>query len=333
MTPVPLVPVELAAMADADGLVRVADLRRYGVTAREIARWSASGVLKPLVRGWYSLAQDDDRSAWERRRHDHAQRTRALVLQLDGAAVASHHSALVMHGLPTYAADLRQVHLMRTQDDHSRRRPGLTLHRCVDGAGHDATSVEPAVAVVQAGLLGSAVSSLVAADAAVHRGLVTTDALDEALDLLRGPGSAGVRRILGHVDGKAESPGETRTRLALTLMGLTLESQYAVTDGDFLAVSDLRVAGTRLLVEFDGFVKYSRADPYRLERCPSDVLVTEKVREDRLRELGWVVLRIIWSELDDVAVLRRRVERALALADATAQTLVTLGTPSPVSGL
>lgn len=208
MTPVPPVPVELAAVADADGLVRVADLRRYGVTAREIARWSAAGVLRPLVRGWYSVVRDGeaDRSVWEQRRHDHAQRTRALVHQMGEAAVASHHSALVLHGLPTYATDLRQVHLMRTHDDHSRRRPGLTLHGCVDGARHDETSIDPALAVVQAGLLGSAVSSLVAADAALHRGIVTTDALDEALDLLRGPGSAGVRRTLKHVDGKAESP-------------------------------------------------------------------------------------------------------------------------------
>lgn len=84
-------------------------------------------------------------------------------------------------------------------------------------------------------------------------------------------------------------------------------------------------------MEFDGFVKYSRADPYRLDRCPTEVLVAEKIREDRLRELGWIVLRVTWSELDDPAALRRRVERALALADATSQTFVTLGTPCTVS--
>ncbi len=115
----------------------------------------------------------------------------------------------MLHGLPTFAADLRQVHLTRTRDDHSRRRPGLTVHRRLVGAGHERGVMAPAVAIVQAGLLGSGVSALVAADAAVHRGLVTVEAVTEALTLVRGPGSAGVRRALRHVDGRAESPGET----------------------------------------------------------------------------------------------------------------------------
>lgn len=329
-----LVPIELVAMADADGIARVADLRQQGVTAREIARWSAAGVLTPLTRGWYAVAddQEDGHSAWERRRHHHALRTRALVRELDGAAVASHHSALVLHGLPTFAADLHQVHLTRTEDDHSRRRPGLTVHQRLVGAERDDVRMAPAVAVVQAGLSGTGVTALVAADAALHRGLVTVASLDEATALLRGPGSAGVRRALRHVDGRAESPGETRSRLVLTLMGLTVEPQFEVVDGDFRAVADLRVAGTRLLVEFDGFVKYSRADPYRLDRCPTEVLAIEKLREDHLRELGYVVLRIVWSDLDDVPALRRRVERALALAEAVAHTVVTPRTSCTVSG-
>ena len=40
----------------------------------------------------------------------------------------------------------------------------------------------------------------------------------------------------------------------------------------------------------------------------------EKVREDRLRELGYHVVRLTWADLDDLQVVRRKVLRGVALA-------------------
>ncbi|KYH46098.1 hypothetical protein AZH51_10665 [Branchiibius sp. NY16-3462-2] len=51
--------------------------------------------------------------------------------------------------------------------------------------------------------------------------------------------------------------------------------------------TDFRVVGTRVLVEFDGATKYD--EPGALWR--------EKLREDRIRSLGWIVVRLTWSDL------------------------------------
>jgi very-short-patch-repair endonuclease len=68
--------------------------------------------------------------------------------------------------------------------------------------------------------------------------------------------------------------------------------------------ADLVVDGTRVLVEFDGLVKYGS----------SDDLIAEKRREDRLRALGFIVVRVTWADLRRpdhiVAEVRRAVARS-----------------------
>jgi hypothetical protein len=52
------------------------------------------------------------------------------------------------------------------------------------------------------------------------------------------------------------------------------------------------------VVEFDGLVRY-RGDG------GSDVVVAEKLREDRIRSIGYEVLRVTWRELDRRTILRQ----------------------------
>jgi hypothetical protein len=61
-----------------------------------------------------------------------------------------------------------------------------------------------------------------------------------------------------------------------------------------------------LLVEFDGRQKYAQAQD----------LWDEKRREDRIRSMGWEVVRLTRADLRDPATVRRRIERALARAAA-----------------
>jgi very-short-patch-repair endonuclease len=51
----------------------------------------------------------------------------------------------------------------------------------------------------------------------------------------------------------------------------------------------MQIKGTNVLVEFDGALKYAD-DPRALFR--------EKRREDRLRRLGYVVIRVTWADLE-----------------------------------
>jgi hypothetical protein len=64
------------------------------------------------------------------------------------------------------------------------------------------------------------------------------------------------------------------------------------------------------LGEFDGRIKYGRL--LKPGESISDAVYAEKIREDRLRDLGWQVVRWTWSDLDLVVALVQRLERAFA---------------------
>ena len=315
-------------VADRHGLIRTADAREAGLTDRQRARLVRNGDIVRLGRGWYSLplvaASVQEESAWERRRRLHTAQATAALVAYEGRAVASHHSALVLHGVPAFAADLRQVHLTRTADSWSRRRAGLTLHEMVPGAVATDGVMDLAVAVVQAGCVNGSMAALVAADAALHRGRLGPDDLQRACALVAGPRSSVVRATLQHADGSAESPGETRLRHALRVMGFSVTPQMPIVDGSFVAVVDFLVEDC-VAVEFDGFVKYGRRRAFATEVTPAEIVFAEKVREDHVRELGHEMVRVIWADFDDLPLLRRRVERALVRAANRGLTSVRVG--------
>ena len=63
----------------------------------------------------------------------------------------------------------------------------------------------------------------------------------------------------------------------------------------------------RVVVEFDGSVKYEGAEGRA-------ALVNEKRREDRLRALGYAVVRVVWADLDHPERVATAVRRAVSLA-------------------
>ena len=90
--------------------------------------------------------------------------------------------------------------------------------------------------------------------------------------------------------------------------GLAVRSQVKIADprGSIVARVDLLI-GERVVVEVDGALKYAD-DP------DGHTLFREKVREDRLRELGYEVVRVTWADLADPAGLLSRVRAALRRA-------------------
>ena len=122
------------------------------------------------------------------------------------------------------------------------------------------------------------------------------------------------RAMLSFADPKAESPGESRLRFLLASFGIDVVSQVVVRDGDtVVARADLGVRGTRVLIEFDGAVKYREGG--------AQALMAEKRREDRLRALGYIVLRFTWADLESprtvLAAVRTAIARDLASRVAT----------------
>ena len=150
--------------------------------------------------------------------------------------------------------------------------------------------------------------ALVPADGALFRRLVTPDALAEAVARgARRPRNGAARRVVAFADGQAESPGETRSRVAIRRAGLPAPVlQYPV--GGLRC--DFGWEEHRTVAEFDGKIKYGRC--LRPGQSPGDAVFAEKVREDAVRDRGLQVVRWIWAELDPFDAPVARLRRAFA---------------------
>lgn len=149
-------------------------------------------------------------------------------------------------------------------------------------------------------------AALVPADGALFRRLVTPDALAAAVE--RGahrPRNGDARRVVAFADGRAESPGETRSRVAIRRAGLPAPTLQYRTSG-FRCDFGWEEHGT--VAEFDGRIKYGRCLPPGQD--PGDAVFEEKVREDALRDRGLQVVRWIWAELSSFDAPAARLRRA-----------------------
>lgn len=222
----------------------------------------------------------------------HALAAQAIARSFDGRHAVSHLSAVAILGLPLLCDDLDVTHLSRRSPGDQRTAPGLRIHRHLGPRSTRAAAgvivVHPAIAVVQAAAVGGLKVGVAAADAALAAGRITKKDLDVALRISRiGPGIADARATVEIADGLSESPGESWTRVLFVSLGLpTPELQVEIRDdgGRLVGRVDFLFREQRLIVEFDGLVKYAGADG-------RDALAREKRREDGLRALGYHVVR------------------------------------------
>lgn len=153
--------------------------------------------------------------------------------------------------------------------------------------------------------------AIVIADSAARRGL-SRDAVDRVLLSLGGRrGIRQARELLDLVDGGAASPGETLTRWVLMSQGLPRpETQVQVSTSLGTRYGDLGWPALRVIVEFDGRIKYSQP----LSVDPGVTVVEERRRQEALEAAGWVVVRVVWEDLRDPEGVASRVRTAIARA-------------------
>lgn len=318
-----------------DNLVTTAHARLAGFGPAELRTLVRLGVIRRLIRGWYAVpsgpAADPPwmgADSFAVQRAMHRLLTTALVRSFEGRAVASHHSALVLHDVALWRSDLSIAHLARTSDEHSRHRRRAVIHPACGVASIQVggvSTVPVAIAVVQVGLLLSPtgrrhpLESLVAADNALHQGLVTPGQLTAALSLHEGtPGVRAVRELLQHADGRHESVGETRTMHNLRLLGYVCEPQKQVVIRGKAFRTDGKVQGHNVFVEFDGLAKYLAAaqdgstDGLEMRRR----LAAEKARQDEIsRVTDAEFVRFVWDDLDHLDRMDQRMREAITRAE------------------
>jgi very-short-patch-repair endonuclease len=143
-------------------------------------------------------------------------------------------------------------------------------------------------------------------DVLIRRGLATQHALRDAVRRWGSRRGARVARIAVElVDGRSQSPMETRVRLLLVDAGFTgfLVNQPAVDDvGGFLATPDLQFRTLKVAIEYEG--DQHRTDP---KQWGEDIK-----RYELLQQHGWIVIRLIARDVFVTpAATARRIQDAL----------------------
>ncbi|WP_255769223.1 endonuclease domain-containing protein [Pseudarthrobacter sulfonivorans] len=138
--------------------------------------------------------------------------------------------------------------------------------------------------------------------------VLTRAELEEASDCL---GSAAKRRrfleVLAFADEASESVGESRSRALIHVLGFPAPAlQHSFHDDDgFIGRTDFYWRELGIIGEFDGDAKYLD-DELLGGRTTREALLAEKKREDRLRALGYTVIRWDWKDASSLERLERK---------------------------
>jgi len=299
----------LRAVARAQrGAFSTAQAADHGLTPRDLTRLVAAGEVVRVRQGAFVLA-----SAWNAARPTEqlALRTLAVMLGREGA-VAAAESALAIHGLPLWAVPPDHV-VLHGPVSRPRTHSGLTVLPMLAPDAETTTAhgflvTQVTLAVVQLCLRRGHRVALVPLDAALHDKRCTMGEIREVVESVTADVTAKqgwhLDRMLALADPKCESVGETRTRLLLRDLGHEPRSQVVLSDHQgFVARVDFLVG--LVVVEFDGLMKYERAEG-------RSALAAEKRREDRLRAMGFAVVRLTWADLERPERVAELMRRALA---------------------
>ncbi len=248
-----------------------------------------SGKLVRLMPGCYVEAEKlpDPRAPLYRQAQERAKiQLAAGITGLREGEALSHWSAGIAWGLPWYGTDTR-VHILRGSSNR-HPRSGVALH---------SSSREPYLVT---SLDGITVTDL--EQTAIHLAAVSHPAIGLAyIDYARriGASTEGFRTVSEGLLGRgrtrveqlielsvknSESPKESECRYWLYKAGareVITQVKVCTELGDFRA--DMQIKGTPLLYEYDGEEKYD---------TDSTSLYNEKEREDAIRALGFVVVRV-----------------------------------------
>ncbi len=265
-------------------------------------------------------------SSWEQldAREQYLVRVHAIARTRRNPPVLSHWSAAALHGLPLVGDWPMEVHTIVGPTSGGRSRHHVIKHSIrLDDA--DVTELDGlrvttvARTILDIAVTGSFMVAVTMADRAIHvdrfrrtPALTTKSELRE-LWAARLPfrGSARSWEVIDFAETRADSPIESVSRVNMRVIGCP-RPQLQVPFSDYqgrIGETDFYWPEFEVIGEADGDVKY--LDPrYRAGRTADQVVLDEKVREDRLRALGRTVSRWRWATASHPIVLRRHLEMA-----------------------
>jgi hypothetical protein len=288
-----------------------------GYTRSQIHDRIQDGRWERVRYGQYAEAVELGRlTPWQQQSLRHRRLIHAVMNSMrPGTVAVSHQSALVLHGVPLWGPDLTEVHLSRLDRHRGGRIAGVRHHRGqlldIDLTMSDGLPVTTVPrALFEMACTSSFEAAVISADAVRRDHPISDHDLQRLLKVTEfWPGSAAARAALGFSDPLSESVGESRLRVLMHVHGLpapVLQAEIRDADG-FVGRVDFFFAAERTVIEFDGLLKYGDSDA-------REALIQEKLREDRLRALGYEVVRITWADLQRPERVIARIRQAFARA-------------------
>ena len=284
-----------------DGLVTLSALREAGLTARALQQLLEQHELVRVRHGIYAFGP-----LWREGGADGRYRllVRATAAAAEHPLIVSHHSAAVMHGLPTIGGWPSTVHTIATNATGGSTARLTTSHRGVPAPdtveidGLTVTSLARTlvdVAACSSMLVGVTMIDLALREVdrvvpeawarGVVPGLVLTagDLRAELATVNPRAGARQAEKSINFGNGLSANPGETLSRVRIFELGFEvpeLQVYFEVNGQSFWV--DFFWRAIRKIGEFDGALKYTRGAVLG-DRDPGEVVAREKWREDLLR--------------------------------------------------
>lgn len=296
------------------GYILRADLLDLGVSDRQIREAIHHQVITRIRPGTYAPKGFHDLTPEER----HRLLAFSVQDKLPSGIVISHHSAATIHTGVSYGLDVETVHVTRLGRGTERTEAKVVHHAgsitdddVIEVDGH--ALVRPSRAAVETASVAGTEAGLVQTSFVLREG-TPIEELEERLGLMaRWPGVGKARLSVVWAAPECESVGEVRSIYMFRMGRLPIprmQVEYCDASGSSVGRVDFDWDDHWHVGEFDGLVKYGRLNPY----AGSDlgrVIVDEKRREDRIRELGRGVSRWTWSDLHSPAKTCGRLRAAL----------------------
>jgi hypothetical protein len=289
-----------------------ADARRWGMTQRQLEWAVRSSKLHRLRRGALCSAEVWAAASPEERL---VLRARAFALGRNDVPVFSHRTAAALHGLPVGNVEDATVWVTvppkgRTGSENGVVRQAALLDddEIVVVQGLHCTT--PARTVADCLRHLDALLSVPIGDAALGRRprLVTPDEIEAAVARHRWPRAAAATALLPLLDGRRESPVESRSAVVMHRYDLprpAVQARILDERGRFVGRPDFLWLEQGVVGEADGLVKYDGE--------AGAVVAEERARQARLQALGLIVVR--WTEQQlygDPPLLVQQLRAALA---------------------
>ena len=296
------------------GYILRADLLDLGVNDRQIRDALRQHLITRIRPGTYAPKGFDELTPEER----HRLLAFAVQDKLPSGVVISHHSAAVIHTGVSFALDTGTVHVTRLGRGTERTEAQVVHHAgllrdddVVEVEGH--LLVTPARAAVEAACVAGVEAGLVQTSFVLRNG-ASPDELQERLErMARWPGVAKARLSVVWAAPEAESVGEVRSVYMFRMGRMPIpRMQVEYFDADGLSIGRVDYDWDEFwhVGEFDGLFKYGRLNPYGGGNL-GQVIIDEKRREDRIRDVGRGMSRWVWSDLHTPAETCRRLRAAM----------------------